>query len=456
MGALGLASVDADAGTPARHGRPSAAPTETEALKQEVEALRAEVDALTRRLDAQAAQSQALSAQAIARVEADTGRILTIPAQVETATRRAEAKPGWWGDTKVGGVMFADISSIDNRNAAGRTAQSGVDFDIKRMYLSVDHRFNDVWSFNVTSDLTFDSNGASPSGGAAPTPNEAGGANTASGVKSTQLFLKKAFLQARFSDAVNVRLGEAELPWITFIENANGYRYVEPVLVDRGRFGVAFDWGVHLYGSLFDHILSYQLSVFDGQGFKQPSIGVANRTDTMDVEGRISATYNHVTVAVGGYDGKLGGGVTGVATYHDARRFDALAFYGDARVRVGVEYMSARYWRDVAQANSARTNTSEAWSAFGSWTITPKAAVFGRYDRVRPLADTAPSEHDDFFDIGLSYRPIAALDFALVYKRDSVLNGSLSTGDGVIGIPKGAVTGEGIYDEIGLYTQVKF
>ena len=475
--ALMAASGAAQAKAPVRHARASAAAAaakaQAEALKSEVESLKAQVQALTSRLDAQAqaqqqtqaqaqaAQSQALAAQSAAQAaqaqeQADASKILTIPAQVETAARKAAPKPGWWSDTKVGGTIFADVSNITNKNAAGKTAQSGTDYDIKRTYLTVEHRFNDTYSFNFTSDLTFDSNTASPSGAASPTNNEAGGANTASGVKATQLFVKYAYLQGHYSDAFNVRLGAAQLPWIPFVESINGYRYVEQMLIDRTKFGTTTDWGVHVYGNLFDHIIGYQVSVFDGEGFKQPSLGTVNRTNAVDVEGRVNATYKGFTVAVGGYDGKLGKSVEGVQTYNTAQRFDALAAYANSRIRLGAEYFWARYWNDITQSNPAKTNVSDGYSLFGSYNFTHKLALFGRYDWVKPKADTAPGFHDNFFDVGLSYKPIDPLDFALVYKRDTVDNGSFSTADGVIGIPTGATAGRGTYDEIGLFTQVKF
>jgi hypothetical protein len=83
--------------------------------------------------------------------------------------------------------------------------------------------------------------------------------------------------------------------------------------------------------------------------------------------------------------------------------------------------------------------------------------VFGKYEWFKPLEQTNPTENDNYFNIGVSYKPIKPLDFALVYKRDSVLNGSISSGNGVIGVPtNGPGAGHGIYDEIGLFTQVKF
>ncbi|MEO8926831.1 MAG: hypothetical protein ABI306_06670, partial [Caulobacteraceae bacterium] len=68
-----------------------------------------------------------------------------------------------------------------------------------------------------------------------------------------------------------------------------------------------------------------------------------------------------------------------------------------------------------------------------------------------------PSFHDNYFNVGVSYKPIKPLDFALVYKRDSVLNGLLSTSNGSIGgLPLIGGTPKGTYDEIGLFSQVNF
>ena len=485
LGAVLITSAPAQAAPARRHKPATTTQSEILELKQQLADMKARLETLQSRLDAQtaaqqqsqaqiqAAQTQAQAAQTTAQAaqttaqaaqtqaQADAGAIETLPGKIEKTAKSTAPKGGWWnngwwGDTKIGGVVFADVSTIQNKNAAGKTAQTGTDYDIKRTYLTVEHRFNDTYSFNFTSDLVFDSNTASPSGAASPTNNEAGGANTASGVKSTQLFVKKAYLQAHYADAFNIRLGSAELPWVPFVEGINGYRFVEQMLIDRIKFGTTTDWGVHVYGTLFDKIIGYQVSVIDGEGFRQPAMGTVNRTNAVDVEGRVNATYDHFTVAVGGYDGKLGSAVERTPTFHDAQRFNALLAYTDSRIRLGAEYLWARYWKDVTQSSQAKTNETTGYSLFGSYNFTPAVSVFGRYDWVRPKGNTTPSEHEDFFDVGVDYKPITALDFALVYKRDSVVNGSFTTSDGVIGIPTGATTGKGTYDEFGLFTQVKF
>ncbi len=42
---------------------------------------------------------------------------------------------------------------------------------------------------------------------------------------ASQLFIKKAYLQAKYDPAFTIRLGAADLPWVPFVEGIYGYRY---------------------------------------------------------------------------------------------------------------------------------------------------------------------------------------------------------------------------------------
>jgi hypothetical protein len=429
-----------------QHARARGSSESERALAAEVQTLKGEVQTLEGRLDAQArdqqqtqAQVQATQAQAQtaqnqaqaaqAQAQAAQTQIETIPTEVKTAVAAAAPKPGWWANTTVGGTMFGDISHISNSSDSVAQPNQGTDYDIKRFYIAIDHKFNNVFSANVTTDFTYDSGPAA----------------------ATQLYLKKAYLQAKLSDALVVRLGSADLPWVPYVENLYGYRYVENVLIDRTKFGTSADWGVHVSGMLAGGMFDYAFSAIDGSGYKKPAIGTANRTNAIDVEGRVGAHLGGFTAAVGGYAGKLGKDIQGTATYNTAERFDALVAYTDKRFRVGGEYFWASDWNDVTQANPHLTNRSAGYSVFGSFNFTDQIAVFGRYDWVKPKESTTPSETDNYFNVGVSYRPIKIVDFALVYKRDKLDNGLFNTSNGLIG---GVHTGT--YDEIGLFTQVKW
>ncbi len=443
--AAAVVAAPAEAKVIRRHAHHAVAP-KPDPREEELRELRDEVKTLTARLDAkdaqdQQAQAQTQQAQAAAQaavsqvqeVQTQTdAQIKTIPAQVQTAVAAIpKPKVGWWGDTSISGRMYYDVTSIDQKSDGVKQAQNGVNFDVKRFYVSVDHTFNKTFSADITTDFTYDSGPAS----------------------ATQLYIKKAYLQAKLSDALVIRLGSTDLPWVPFVEDIYGYRYVDNVMIDRTKFGTSADWGAHVMGKLpaGGVTINYAFSAVNGAGYKKPGIGTANRSKGIDLEGRVSASYMNFTAAVGGYTGKLGKDVEGLTTYNTAQRFDALLAYTDKRIRIGGEYFYAKDWNDVTQANPLLTNSSEGYSVFGSFKLTDQVGVFGRYDWVKPKRDTATAFDDNYFNVGVSFSPAKIVDFALVYKRDKVDNGLLSTSNGTIG---GVVSGT--YDEIGLWSQFRW
>src|ERR671936_55614 len=80
--------------------------------------------------------------------------------------------------TTVSGKGFIDLTNYDLRNDGVDSAANGFGLDVKRFYLGVTHNFDDTWSANITTDFNYVGN-----------DNE------------TQLFVKKAYLQAKLSDA---------------------------------------------------------------------------------------------------------------------------------------------------------------------------------------------------------------------------------------------------------------
>ena len=174
-------------------------------------------------------------------------RISALEAEVQDSEMRAaqaaNAAPppppsGWWSNTSISGRMYFDVTNISNKSngvsvttatngANGATNGNGTNFDIKRFYIGIDHTFNDIYSANVTTDTTYDG-------------------TTGAG----QIYLKKAYLQAKYDPAFTVRLGSADLPWVPYVEGLYGYRYLENVMIDRTKFGTSADWGVHVLGTL--------------------------------------------------------------------------------------------------------------------------------------------------------------------------------------------------------------
>lgn len=341
----------------------------------------------------------------------------------KTAEKKA-APSGWWDNTKVSGRMYYNLSNIENKRSAVRQSNSGYGFDIKRFYVGIDHKFNSMFSGNVTTDFTYDSN-----------------------VGATQVYIKKAYLDAKISDALDLRFGSTDLPWVPFVEGIYGYRYVENVMIDRTKFGTSADWGIHAKGKLGAGNIEYAAALVNGAGYKHPGV----HSDTVDFEGRLSGKWNNFIVGFGGYVGKLGKDTVGATTPHTATRFDAIGAYKTSAITLGIEYMYAEDWTAVTSTTS---DTAEGFSIFGSYKFNPEWAVFGRYDYVEPMQDTMPNLDDDYFNIGVAYSPTKIVDFSLVYKRDDAGWGSLKTGNGTIGGLTSA--GTGVYNEVGLWGRLRW
>ena len=451
LGAIALTSASPTLAKPRKHGIAHRKTVDPRDAK--IATLEARVDALTARLDAeeserqatiqqaQAAQTAATAAQAqaaTAQTQAANALVQSQANQVQVAKVENQVPPlekaiktGWFANTSISGKSFFNVSNIHQKSTdllgvTTDSAQNGTETELKRFYIGVDHKFNNVFSANITTDFRYNANGTT---------------------KDVLVYVKKAFVQAKLDPAFAVRVGAADLPWVPFVEGIYGYRFVENTLIDRTKFGTSSDWGVHVLGTFGNNLVSYQISAINGAGYKT----LARQSDTIDLEGRVSVNpIKPVTIAIGGYTGKLSKSAANLpasATPHTANRFDALLAYTDNRIRAGVEYFAASNWTVTTPAK----DKSDGWSAFGSFAFTPRIGAFARFDWVKPSKDLNPVMKDNYFNGGFDFKPIPPLDLALVYKRERANHGTISTSNGTIGGPL-----DGTYDEIGLFGQVVF
>ncbi|WP_431634982.1 porin [Dyella sp. KULCS107] len=343
------------------------------------------------------------------RAAAGTGAAFFLALGLAGGARAADTPVG---ATTLGGKLFLDVSHLNAYRNGQRTATSRDGADLKRFYLDLDHRFTDVWSAHLTTDI-----------------------NWARDSSPTDLWLKHAYLQGAFSKALVLRFGSAPLPWAGFVNQWSGYRYVDKELVTRLKFGASADWGVHALGALGDGgRLQYAASVISGSSFKHPRTG-----DRPDVEARVAWQPSaHSVLAVGGYDGEraLGGG--NLPTYHTARRWDAMAAYATQRVRLGAQYFRAVDWNQV---RSPRGDRASGWSAWASVVLDPRWAVFARYDRADTSASLDPSRRDHYANLGVAYRVSRQVQLAAVYKRERISHEHLALSSS---------------NELGVYAQIGF
>ena len=311
------------------------------------------------------------------------------------------------GSTKVSGKLYTDFSVL---STDGNSAGDGYGVDVKRFYFGADHKFDDQWSANITTDFTEDKT-----------------------VGKTQVYIKKAYFQVKLNDMATLRMGSADLPWIPYVEGIYGLRYIENTLTDWTKFGTSADWGLHLLGK--NEMVDYQISVVNGKGYGDPS-----RSKSMDFSARVGFhPVDGLTLAIGARSGKLGQDTELTPTVNTATRLDLLAAYKTGPFAVGVEYFNAKNFTKAA-VSTGPEDKADGVSVFGSYEVNEGGKVFARFDTLKPSKDLNPTMKRTYFNLGYAWAPRKNVDLAFVYKnhKDEVLGTSVKS------------------NEFGLWAQVKF
>jgi hypothetical protein len=350
------------------------------------------------------------------------------------------------GTTTIGSQIFADFTYINQKSNGATTDATGAGTDVKRAFLIVNHTFDSVWSANITTDF-----------------------NYSSSTNSAEVFVRRAYLQATLSKAFTAQLGSATLPWVPYAESFYGYQYVEEVLVGRLNFGTTDDWGLHASGKLADDQVNYQLSVVNGNGFRNPS-----RSKTVDVEGRIGyAPIPEVTISGGFYSGKRGQETESRSVANTATRFDAMATFVNSTWRFGAEYFYAKDW-GAGTAGSTEpdalevlidphTDKAEAYSLWGVYNFLPSWSAIARVDYAKPSKDLNPNLNDTYFNVGLAWHATKDIDLTFAVKHEQVNHGTIESLNGnITKTPTGGFDGliggtnNGTYTEGGMWVLVNF
>lgn len=417
---LGVSSFAAVAAPAQSHHKSSARVTlsasELQQMKAEISALQQKVDELQAQSASQA-QAQQQTAQTVQQVQAQQQTIAAAPAPDAELSKRIDKLDKLVDNTTLGGKMYFDFSNINQKNSdTGKTNNSGVGLDVKRFYLSVTHKFDDIWSANLTTDFNYVSNDG-----------------------ETNLFVKKAYVQGQFDKAFIVRVGSADMPWIPFVENWYGFRYVENTITDRLHFANSADWGAHALGTA--GMFNYAVSVVNGNGYKNPS-----RSKGVDVEARVGIEpVKGLMIAVGGYDGNRGKETENTSTQHTANRGDLMVAYASSLFRAGAEYFTAKNWNNITTVSSDKAHGYSLWA---SVPFNDQWAVFARYDNTKLSQTLNPQNKDVYYNLGLQYKVAKGFDLAAVWKHD--------TTNSEVGTPVPPHVQKLKTNEIGVFGQVAF
>lgn len=313
--------------------------------------------------------------------------------------------------TKLGGKMYFDATHISDSTNGVRNSDQGNGFDVKRFYFSVDHKFDSIWSANLTTDFHYSSSDG-----------------------KSDIFVKKAFVQGAFDPLFKLRAGSADMPWIPYVENLYGFRYVENTITDR--FGIAnsADWGVHALGK--EGIFDYQVSVVSGAGYSH----VSARTNSIDYALRAGVTpVKGLTVAAGFYSGKRGQNTATSPAANTQTRYDVVAGYVGNGLRLGGEFFSEKNPNNTA-ISTGPSDKATGYSLWGSYEVVKPVTIFARFDQAKLKKDTDSSLKNTYYNFGAQYAVRKGILVALVYKhfknKDNTMNQK--------------------YNEIGVFSQIKF
>jgi hypothetical protein len=338
------------------------------------------------------------------------------------------------GDTTIGGVIYADFTSINTQNKGTDVDPNGIGTDVTRAYLIVGHQFDDIWSANLTTDFNFASfKAASSSAVTGGAPGETVATTTTVTTPQNQIFVKKAYVQGKFDDLAIFRIGSADMPWIPYAENVYGNRFVEKTLIDREGFGNSADWGLNLNGA--NSMINYSISAVNGGGYKNPT-----RSKTVDWEGRLGVTpIDGLTVAAGFYTGDLGqdteanelkaSTTTPVTPKNTATRENFLADWKGAGLNVGVEYFTAKnFGSSFIFTASNKTDSEDGYSVYGSYDFPDTAlGIYARYDNVKPKKDLESGLKDTYYNAGVEWHANKSVTWAFGIKSDEQKDDSAVT-----------------------------
>lgn len=285
--------------------------------------------------------------------------------------------------TDVSAQIFINASQLDRGDVT--SADEDPALDLKRTFITLDHRFNQNWSAQVTTDVQWLRND-----------------------DPSDVWLRHAYLQRSFGKGRWLRLGNAPTAWIQQESMREGYRYIDAGLIARTKMGAPADYGAHVQYVRGD--FTYAASIVTGAGFQRPRLG-----KRADVEMRLGWTPGkRLELAVGGYRGTRAQDAGHKPREHTARRWNAMASWVGERGRIGGQYFHADNWTRVTKPGD---DDQRGWSAWASHQITPRYALFTRHDMTRMSLDIDPRMQERYHVIGVEWKPNRHLRLAAVGKR---------------------------------------
>ncbi len=322
----------------------------------------------------------------------------------------AVTTPAFAGDTQVKGKVFYDYGSKVITSANGtKTKTSGG--NLSRTYLTAKHKLDDTWKVRLTLDS----------------------AQEATLKKKSSIYVKYAYLEGNFSDALNANLGVIKTSWIDYEDGLGGHRYISKSFVDDQGLEASADAGVGLHGKIANGMFHYAIAEVNGAGY-----GNIKRNASQDLTVRIgSAPIEGLTIDFGfndGYKGKRTDSTVSTVGLTKHRLTQAMITYGMGHdFRVGANLI-----KDVAKTNGV----SESLKGLDTWAwvnFSDQFAAFVNYEtaktgKVVTIGKMTGAATEKKTIVSLDYKASKKVLLSLAYTSVTNLHGEAGTKETIAGL----------------------
>ncbi len=301
------------------------------------------------------------------------------------------------GDSKmkIGMKAYINITSSEEETN-GVTTDRKQGFAVDRFYLWVSYQIDNIWSATITTDIN----------------NEQDRTGNPGLKRNMNVFVKNAFIQAKFNPAAIVWIGLAGTPWIPYEEGIWAHRFVTNTYVDGYGYDDSADFGVGLKGKVTDGLFEYHVAAINGGGYSKP-----NKSDTIDVNGRLTIHPISGMDISGGYRHGDRGTKTFGVTGTTSTLAQGLLSYGNDRAR-----LTGGYIRNTKEFGAIET-INKGFDVHGWVKLTDSFGAFARYDNEKQtVTGNAVEQKRTRYIGGLDYIYNKIVRFSLAFDQQKRSN----------------------------------
>ena len=228
------------------------------------------------------------------------------------------------------GKVFTNFNYDNDKN----------EFELKRAYLGYSYKVNDNFSTKITFDVG---------------NNSSGSAYTA--------FLKIASLSWKPMSNTTLNMGMIGAKNFKFMEKSWGRRYIEKSALDKEKWANSADLGVSLDYKVFDNF-TIDGQILNGEGYKN------TQDDSGLLRTGFGATYKLSNFSIRVFRDMM----TEIETDINQEITTAAVSYSNNKLNIGFE-------TDMMEnSNNIENEEREIMSVYGSYKISDRYTLFGRYD----------------------------------------------------------------------------